>query len=287
MSNANTGYLFYKDYYRPENGNYLKYNQANDADKKHNEQMLVPRNNTILSRITYEGDFLYPPQFKRTENRNIVNLTYQTGYPGLVLGTGYTHEAGLMGEFKLGFYFDYTTGMPIIPGSSVKGILRSVFPGREQDPELKKAKEKYLWFLLGQSGEADAAKIALIENEIFEGINPDNTGSDSPKEKYLSVYKQDTFFDAVLTAGEPNEGKIFATDYITPHKHESDRALDQFTDPTPLMFLKVLPEVAFEFSFCLSDGTLNVDQKLDLFHNILLEMGIGAKTNVGYGQMYE
>ena len=51
-----------------------------------------------------------------------------TTYPGLVLGTGYSHETGTEGEFKLGFYFDWTTGLPVIPGSSVKGILRAAGP---------------------------------------------------------------------------------------------------------------------------------------------------------------
>ena len=51
----------------------------------------------------------------------------KTIYPGLVCGIGYEHELGFENEFKLGFSFDHTTGLPYIPGSSVKGTLRSAF----------------------------------------------------------------------------------------------------------------------------------------------------------------
>ena len=43
------------------------------------------------------------------------------------MGVGYQHETGAMGEAKIGFYFDYTTGLPCLSGSSVKGIIRSAF----------------------------------------------------------------------------------------------------------------------------------------------------------------
>ena len=48
-------------------------------------------------------------------------------YPGLVTGVGISHEAKVEGEFKLGLHLDYTTGLPVIYGSSVKGVLRSAF----------------------------------------------------------------------------------------------------------------------------------------------------------------
>ena len=51
---------------------------------------------------------------------NIQSFQLLTTYPGLLFGTGYTHGVGEVGEFKLGFYFDYTTGMPLIPGHAVK-----------------------------------------------------------------------------------------------------------------------------------------------------------------------
>ena len=50
-------------------------------------------------------------------------------YPGLVTGIGLQHEINDIAEaMQLGLHFDYTSGMPVIYGSSVKGVLRSYFP---------------------------------------------------------------------------------------------------------------------------------------------------------------
>ena len=62
-------------------------------------------------------------------NDQRISHTLYTTYPGFITGTGMAH--GVNGEnedFKIGCYFDHTAGIPCLPGSSVKGILRSVFP---------------------------------------------------------------------------------------------------------------------------------------------------------------
>ena len=40
---------------------------------------------------------------------------------------GYEHELKIDKELKLGLSFDFTTGQPYIPGSSIKGVLRQAF----------------------------------------------------------------------------------------------------------------------------------------------------------------
>lgn len=168
------------------------------------------------------------------------SLKLKTTYPGLLLGSGYSHDTGLEGDFKLGFYFDYTTGLPIIPGSSIKGVLRSVFKY-----------EDYIKELLGKEG----VVIKELEQEIFD--------------------YGDIFYDAEIeTEGE----KIFGEDYLCPHNE------NPLKNPTPLKFLKVLPGITFKFQFELKDGLITPSEKNELFRKILLDIGVGAKTNVGYGQ---
>jgi CRISPR-associated protein Cmr6 len=70
---------------------------------------------------------------------------------------------------------------------------------------------------------------------------------------------------------------FFDDDYITPHN-------DKYKDPFPLRFLKVSPNVTFKFYFELSNGIIGRENKLRLFDKILLDLGVGAKTNVGYEQ---
>ncbi|MDR2473050.1 MAG: type III-B CRISPR module RAMP protein Cmr6 [Tannerella sp.] len=70
---------------------------------------------------------------------------------------------------------------------------------------------------------------------------------------------------------------MLGTDYITPHP-------DPLKNPKPIKFLKILPEVEVTFRFQLQNNLITAAKKESLFRQILLDFGIGAKTNVGYGQ---
>ena len=69
-------------------------------------------------------------------------------------------------------------------------------------------------------------------------------------------------------------------DYLAPHKN-------LYKDPVPIQFIKILPGVEFTFFFRVAPVTIGKVQinKLALFRNILEDVGIGAKTNVGYGRL--
>jgi CRISPR-associated protein Cmr6 len=194
------------------------------------------------------------------EMNGIVHKIFKVQYPGLVTGVGILHNAGVKGEFMLGMHFDYTYGHPIIYGSSVKGVLKSYF------------KECY---------EGGHNVDELIE-DIFEGKK---YGTSS----YKSIYERDVFFDAIVCGANPH-GKIIDSDALAPHggpKHDNP-----FADPVPIAFLKIASGVKLKFRFRLSD-TKDKDGKVimpkqakeKLFVNILETFGIGAKTNVGYGQL--
>ncbi len=195
-----------------------------------------------------------------------MSFSLKTTYPGLIIGAGYNHPASEKKEdqssdFQLGFYFDHTTGMPLIPGSTVKGILKSVFPGKEDAEEIKKEKLNYANTILNKEN--------LLKYNNWEGL----------------FEKGNIFFDAYVS-GMPENGKIFAEDYITPHTK------GPFKNPTPIRFLKIAPDVTFTFQFKLKDTKLGEDEKiltakekLALFKVIILNFGIGAKRNVGYGNL--
>jgi CRISPR-associated protein Cmr6 len=73
-------------------------------------------------------------------------------------------------------------------------------------------------------------------------------------------------------------------DSITPHKDGPLR------NPTPITMLKIAPGCEIEFRFRLVDSVVDgkvfkKEDKLKLFENILKTVGVGAKTNVGYGQL--
>ncbi len=162
-----------------------------------------------------------------------------TTYPGLILVSWNAHELpSIEGQAILGFHFDYTTGLPTIQGSSIKGVLRNAFRHKG-----------YIEEYVGKEVDIEA-----LEQEIFDN--------------------GDVFFDAVVVSS----GKILGDDFLAPHGD------DPLKNPKPLRFIKVLPNVEFRFDFELSGGLISKSKKTELFQNILGDLGLGAKTNVGYGK---
>ena len=262
----NISKLFYKDYYSKVDFSYVLKEQ--DTAKTNNE--LVPSeeinkiNNTILKARLYK--------IPANPLVNSVISDMKVAYPGLVTGVGLVHDSKkLDGAFNLGIHLDYTFGMPIVYGSSVKGVLHSFF------------REFY-------NGNMDAVDLC---KDIFEGKNRDfaeekkkygNWADTVEKRIYRnkSIYKRDIFFDAVVVSPDAKD-RILTTDSITPHGD------DPLKNPTPIAFLKIASGCGLEFRFRLVDSvignkTLSKNEKKELFLSILKTVGIGAKTNVGYGQ---
>ena len=303
--NPNIGWLFYRTYY--DGIKELK-NDAGIALITKNKKLLdIKEKEKIVAFFSEKHAVIKDAGFLLPEielDASFVSFCLKTTYPGLVTGIGLVHETGLIGEAKLGFQFDYTTGLPYLPGSSIKGLLRSAFPFSlnvkktdENNPEVinyRNNRFSYLKEVFGNlTVELSEEEIVALEFAIFAGT--DKNG------KALQEPSRDIFADAIISNYNEN---IVATDFITPHK-------DPLKDPNPVQFIKILPEVAFQFSFKLSDTvllngkaftlkgfekrasenedtkTITAEQKLSLFRQILLDFGIGAKTNVGYGQLVE
>ena len=228
---------------------------------------------------------------------NYTDIPLTTTYPGLLIGSGTQHETNTKEELKLGFFFDHTTGLPILPGSSIKGVLRSMFPQFGKSLTLptditdkQKNKAKFIAAFVPALAALQSEETALLtavhqlELAVFEGLNIEKTQKDTKGETHrIPMSKRCCFLDAGILSPDPN-GKIVGKDALTPHGNNPLR------NPVPLPFLKVLPEVVFNFQFLLQDMVLAnelIIPKKDLkklFKNILLTIGVGAKTNVGYGQ---
>lgn len=291
----NLKYQFYKGYYDGFDPCWFK--EGSDEEKvaeKENEKRFGIINDRLFDFEIKEG--LSKWQFKKDHfGDKLCQFELETTYPGLVSGTGYTHETGNVGEFKIGFHFDHTAGLPMLPGHSVKGTLRAAFPQYRMEPKssepqsIKIAKAAYIIGLLGLTEKIAPADqmewVTQLELQIFgtshaaiSAKNEDGGGRKKPAPK-------DIFLDAMICKAD-KKGKILGPDSITPH---SDKVWE---NPTPLLFLKVLPEVQWRFSFLLSttkikDIDVTAAMKEKLFKDILLDMGIGAKSNVGYGHFID
>ena len=202
-----------------------------------------------------------------------VAFTLQIAWPGLYSGLGYTHETGESEEeFKTGFSFHYLTGVPFIPESSVKGVLRSSFPMRYKNTGKRTAVGIALNDILKKLFPDKTINIEKLELEIF---GP--SGDDDPK---TSPVRRIRFECAVLSNENADTVKIFSIDTITPHDHP-------LHEPVPLRTLAISPGVKMDFYFVFNTVPSSVlcDTEIkSLFKHLLMEYGAGAKTNSGYGQ---
>jgi len=276
IANANLGWQYYKNYYQ--------HSQLSGS--------IEDKNCTILKRQFVDVD-----KFFKIDCHHSFEL--RVNYPGLLTGSGYTHEYtgdDKDGAFKIGFFFDHITGMPYITGHGIKGVIRGAFPNHNKD-RYKKQKANFIIDLLRkrdinaenvfnkylvQQGinnlEFSELNFALLLGEIiFEGNQPKSFRKDEFVYSQLPLGKKDIFYDCYISA--PGENNLFlADDYITPH------IPNPLKNPVPIKFLKIRPGVSFMFQFELKDNLISAEQKKVLFEDIILTFGVGAKTNVGYGQ---
>lgn len=275
----NNQYLFNVKYYK---GLYDSSQSISDANRK-----LV--------------DFIYPTQITESVNlstteKNVSGFMLQTVYPGMLIGTGNPHAVGDTDEeIKLGFSLDYTTGLPYISGSTVKGTIHSIFkePKKNADAidiESYNNRSSYLLEVINKISESKLEDCSIISDLGKEIFGSDKSGKGG-----------DVFFDAFPVRGD-HQGKLFGFESITPHKATAEvhkkydekydpKEIDKVANPTPLRLLKVLPDVVFCFNFIVKDSKiisgLTADKKIELFKKILTDFGIGAKTNVGFGMLKE
>lgn len=287
MNTYNNSLGFYKTYYDD-------INWGADEKDSDNKKEFERKNQKITQSKLIDVEEL--PLVKFCKEEDAIELV--TVYPGLLMGSGITHGSGREGEIKIGFYFDHTTGLPIIPGSSVKGTLRSVFPmdylknakkeDKDEEKSILEAKAKACKEYLkneinkivketGQTWSAD--HIETLERWLF-GDN------EAGKESQVAMSDRIVFYDAYpIRMLKGDNLPCLGLDFITPHS-------DPLKNPIPIQFLKVMPGLVYRFQF---RWTRYVDEKNNLeltvkdlqtlFTVILKDIGIGAKTNVGYGQL--
>lgn len=191
--------------------------------------------------------------------------------PGLIIGGGISHVAAGNDAVKTGLRFDWTSGLPVIPGSSVKGVVRSVFPDDDTDG----SQMRYiLGLLVGIGAEGFKDVDASSKSDVVAKLRDNMFGK-------AGLKGADVFADALVT-GLKGNGRVIEKDVLTPHTR------GPLAEPVPINIVKVCSGV--EFSFCYKftefrSGKINIsaDDKLKLCTAILQDMGIGAKTNVGYG----
>lgn len=201
------------------------------------------------------------------EKYEVLIITAQLISP-LITGIGQAHPN------EVGMTLDHTLGIPYIPASSIKGIVRfshtlgllgdlsSKHPGEIKKD--KKNNEEYF------DDEAEWTNISAI---FGKGGNKDNNGNIG-NIIFLDAYPE-SIPELYIDIMNPHYGK-----YYSNGEPPAD-----YLDPNPIKFLTVARSTKFIFRAMIRKDKSNEFKKLvnNALEKALTEEGIGAKTAVGYG----
>lgn len=268
---------------------------------------------------------LYPEKLnlKKTIGNGYQSFTLTTSGQGLLVGTGNEHGTGTKTneissdgnndiiekethEFKMGFHFDHTTGIPVITGHNLKGRLRSFFPIAYGNQTKKNAilgrLKKDLKDCFSDDSELNNSnwteeKLNQLQEAIFEGKSGGKRINPLLQDTFLGAYPSKSnsrkFAYSISNKTTNNKGKTIYNaeknvlieagtfifeDTLANHPHP-------LKNPNPIRLLKILPDIEITFQFKLNDqGGLSCHQKATFFKYLLNKYGAGAKTSSGYGQ---
>ena len=245
MESKNVNYLFNREYTEA----LLKGRKAENL----NTELITAINDSISNNIK-KG---LPEAI--LDEVDVHKAYFAVRYPGVLVGLGYPHELSegpeqseLKGQISGGFMFDYVTGLPYIPGSSIKGIVRHIFDNACDNDE-------YLQYL------NSICENKFTEEQLKEYIHEHFGMTDGGG--------TDVFYDAYVS-GPDNIKDYIGLENITPHSNA-------LKNPIPITMLKIMPGVLIKVAIKTDDKSFCV------YKRILQDMGVGAKTNVGFGIIEE
>lgn len=222
---ANPGLAFYR---------FLK--SQEEGEKKDVPELLQ----TLM---TFGAPELYKGAFKRWERTlgtlGVQPLEAKCSTP-LAIGLG--SESPI----EVGMTFQHTYGMPMIPGSALKGLVRRA---------------------LFASGNGQAAEEML-----------------GKQEQAGACVFFDAWYDPNSVNGKPFHRDVVTVHHPEYYRTRGGTPPTDFDDPTPVPFLVVRPGAQFQIAVLTpsKDWHAFITGALDW---ALENLGVGARTNAGYGRM--
>lgn len=165
---------------------------------------------------------------------------------------------------NVGIYCDRSTGLPVIPGSGIKGVLSTwaTWEANQNDDLSFPAPDK--WIVQRKDYMSDYGR------RIF--------GCDSSAGSEHAG-------DLIFVGAYPKNLPVLGLDLVNPHHDEIGNVKIRLT---PSAFLCIQPGTQWEFVFYARPGTTDAVTLLDTTERWLREcleqLGLGAKTAAGYGR---
>jgi CRISPR-associated protein Cmr6 len=257
----------------------------------------VPENNrpACLSKL---AGLAISPDYARAFERWKMSL----GAPGdrafepvlagrLLVGHGNASAAGV------GMTVHHTWGVPVIPGSAVKGLLAhfvdAVYgpdapdvPPWEQ-PESERDRARY------QGVTWHGRRIERGPGEVYRALfgAPDAEKDAAMREHGLEAGASAglvAFHDALYVPRSAPDDKPFAADVLTVHQKEYYNSVGQswpndYDSPNPVAFLTVRPGTGMLVALSGPPDWTELAERL--LRDALEKWGIGGKTSAGYGRL--
>ena len=209
-------------------------------------------------------------EFYENVGYKIINYQAELKSP-LITGIGQTHPN------EVGMVFDHAMGIPFIPASSVKGIVRFAHIIKL----IKSEDQSYI--------ESDKDGEYINESNLGTNI-PDIFGGDADiiendKKKTKKWVGKVIFLDAYPVTVPDLHVDIMNPHYGDYYSDENGKTPPaDYLDPTPIKFLTVKQGTKFIFRALVPKDSDLLEIVKTGFKNALKDEGVGAKTAVGYGR---
>jgi CRISPR-associated protein Cmr6 len=217
--------------------------------------------------------------------KNYFNTWKQSLDDGDTLTATFTLESRLLighGEpsaAEVGLKVHHTWGVPVIPGSALKGLLHHYLTiTYDDDPNFKGVK----W-----DGSRITKGPGRAIHTLFGGPEVPGKAEKDKEDTDKAAAGFVTFHDALYNPGSAPENQPYAADVLTVHQKsyndsKGDKSPNDYDSPTPIGFLTVRPGV--EFLVALSGPEKLVELAFQKLDDALQEWGVGGKTSAGYGR---
>jgi len=226
---AEDSFKFYIDKY-----NSYKNQVSSNLKQKHNEQ----KEFMIANHNFYD----------------LIEITATTKTP-LITGIGQSHPT------EVGITLDYNLGIPYIPASTIKGLLRvttTIQSLNDIDKNKVNVDKKGKYFI----SDTDIQEVSYY----FGG--QENSGN------------------SIILDAYPKEVPDLDIDIMNPHYskyYQGDTPPADYLEPTPIKFLVVKPGTLFIFRILVNKNNKEIKNLKDILIKTITGEGIGAKTAIGYG----
>lgn len=228
---------------------YLR-NHATSNEKKENRR---PEVALLQAAMDSEANEAYRDAFKRWKD-----LCSSRGWLEVPAATAGSLAIGLGNEspLEVGMTVHHTYGMPVIPGSAVKGLCSRVAKQLLDENKITEPEFKALF------GDTKSAGCSVFHDAWYD---PDSVLAKPFHRDVITVHHQ-KYYGSGGRDGTGND--VWPTDY---------------DDPIPVAFLVVKPGARFLFAIECPDASWR-DYIGNLLKHGLEHVGLGGKTNAGYGR---